>query len=147
MSTRTPARKVEASNRYEAVVGRAQPPPPPDRSTRVGTPTPHADLPGLGRSVAIATAATMLVVLVAVTVACLVAGHPLASSLGVGAVGALWGGGAFGAMIGGVVHVHRTEQSADIPSLVGSDRDLSPALQPAWPSTTPIPGGHRLRSR
>lgn len=98
------------------------------------------ETPGLGRHVAIAAAASALIVLVVVTVSVLVASRSFGASLGIGAGAAVWGGGAFGAMIGGVLHVHRFEEPVLIPSLVGTELDRSPALLPPWPSSTPVPG-------
>lgn len=102
--------------------------------------TPRADTPTPGRSIATAAAASFAIVLVAVTAGLMAAGTPFVDSLGIGAFSAVWGGGGFGAMIGGVVHVHRCEEPVVIPSLVGSELDRSPALLPSWPSSTPVPG-------
>ncbi|HWJ98275.1 MAG TPA: hypothetical protein VNQ33_08955 [Acidimicrobiales bacterium] len=96
--------------------------------------------PGLGRSIAVAAAVSMAVVLAAVTGVLVATGAPVVTSLGIGAFAALWGGGGFGAMIGGVLYAQRVEEPVSRPSLVGSDLDRTPALLAPWPSTTPVPG-------
>lgn len=98
------------------------------------------DTPTLGRYIATAAATSFAVVLVLVTAGLLAASTSFAGSLGIGAFAAVWGGGGFGAMIGGVLYVHRYEEPVFIPSLVGSELDRSPALLPSWPSSTPVPG-------
>ena len=98
------------------------------------------EAPGLGRYIAIAAAASTLVVLVVVTVGLMAASTSFVASLGIGAFAAVWGGGGFGAMIGGVLYVHRFEEPVLIPSLVGTELDRSPALLPPWPSATSVPG-------
>lgn len=130
----------EELDRFEAFVGRAQPPPvgstvASERTVGAGT---QSDPPGLGRTIVIASVVTVTIVLVAVTAGLLAAGASVASSLGIGVFAAFWGGGGFGAMIGGVTHAHRSERATAIPSVVGSAEDLSPALLPAWPSTTSV---------
>ena len=82
-------------------------------------------------------------VLSAVTIGLLTLGASSTSSLGIGAFAALWGGGGFGVMIGGVLYAHRADGGTPTPSLVGSEHDLSPALLPAWPSSTPVAGQRR----
>lgn len=98
------------------------------------------ELPGLGRYVAIAAAASFVVVLVGVSAGLMAASTSFVDSLGIGAFAAVWGGGGFGAMIGGVLYVHRFEEPAPIPSLVGSELDRSPEVLAPWPSATPVPG-------
>ena len=78
-------------------------------------PTNVDEAPGLGRLIATAAAASTSVVLVTVTAALLANGTPFATALAIGAFAALWGGGGFGAMIGGVLHAHRTEHPVLAP--------------------------------
>lgn len=140
MTTRLPATvsTIDSAHRFEALVGRAQPPPAADQAPVPVTQRSQSDPPGLGRSIVIASAATITIVLVGVTAGLLATGTSLASSIGIGVFAALWGGGGFGAMIGGVVHVHRFGERTHHPSVVGSELDRSPALLPVWPSHTPI---------
>jgi hypothetical protein len=130
-------------NRFESLVGRAQPPPVSAATPTRGKPISRDELPGLGRSIVVAGGAAVLIVLGAVTIGLLTMGASWTSSLGIGAFAALWGGGGFGAMIGGVLYAHRADGGTPAPSLVGSEHDLSPALLPAWPSSTPVAAQRR----
>jgi len=144
MSHRSIATALHAlgANRAEILISRgpgssaagAKPARPRARETSV----PEA--PALGRYIAIAAAAAASIVLVVTTVGLMVAGTSFAASLGIGAFVAVWGGGGFGALIGGVLYVHRVEEPAPIPSLVGTDLDRSPELLAPWPSDTSVPG-------
>lgn len=142
MSTRLPATITadDSINRFEALVGRAQPPPAALPSRTPANERSQSDPPGLGRSIIIASTATITFVLIAVTAGLMATGTSLASSFGIGVFAALWGGGGFGAMIGGVVHIHRSGARAEYPPVVGTPLDLSPALLPVWPSHTSVPG-------
>ena len=144
MSNRSIATALHAlgASRAEILVSRG-PRPSATRApvTRQGARASSRDeAPGLGRYVAIAVAVSTSVVLVGVTMALMVASRSFVDSLGIGAFAAVWGGGGFGAMIGGVLYVHRFEEPVLIPSLVGTELDRSPALLPSWPSVTPAPG-------
>jgi hypothetical protein len=127
--------------RLDVLDGRAQPPPAaaPTAPGREGDAT-RSEPFGLGRSMLVAGAAAVTFVLVAVAGGLTATGSSFVEALGIGTFAALWGGGGFGAMIGGVVHAHRAEPRAAVPSPVGSADDRSPALLPPWPSTTPVAG-------
>lgn len=130
-------------NRFESLVGRAQPPPVSATTPTKEDPSSRDELPGLGRSIVVAGGAAVLMVLGAVTIGLLATGASWTSSLGIGAFAALWGGAGFGVMIGGVLYAHRADGGTPAPSLVGSDHDLSPARLPAWPSSTPVAARRR----
>lgn len=140
---RAPIGNERRVDRFEALVGRAQPPPGSAATPTRENPSSRDELPGLGRSIVVAGGAAVLMVLSAVTVGLLTLGAPWTSSLGIGAFAALWGGGGFGVMIGGVLYAHRADGGTPTPSLVGSEHDLSPALLPAWPSSTPVAARRR----
>jgi hypothetical protein len=131
------------ADRFEALVGRAQPPPRPDDAPTAESSRPRDGHPSLGRSIVVATATAVPLVLATVAICLATTGTSLTSSLGIGAFAALWGGGGFGVMIGGVLYAHRADAGTPVPSLVGSEHDLSPALLPAWPSSTPVSGRRR----
>lgn len=134
------------TDRTQVLEGGAGPPSPtvgPPSEMRSG---PRGEPPGLGRSIVVASAVAITVVLSTVTIGLLATGTSPASSFGIAAFAALWGGGGFGAMIGGVLYAHRLEQGDPTPSSVGSDHDLAPALLPAWPSTTTVPAMRAKRA-
>jgi hypothetical protein len=131
-----------AASRPEILV--SQGPRPSAASAPAGRPEASAasrdEAPRLGRYIAVAAAASASIVLVVVTVGLMAASTSFVASLGIGAFAAAWGGGGFGAMIGGVLYVHRFEEPGLTPSLVGTELDRSPALLPPWPSEAPVPG-------
>lgn len=95
-------------DRFEVVTDSAQ-------SPHVATQTVAAaaasseEVPGLGRSIAVACSVTISVTFAAITLGLVATGTSLASAIGIGLFAGVWGGGGFGAMIGGVVHAHRPE--------------------------------------
>jgi hypothetical protein len=136
------ALRALGANRAEILMTQVHGPPPAAapaerRRRRAGA---EDQLPGLGRYVATAAAAAGLVVLIVVSAGLLVADASVATALGIGSFAAVWGGGGFGAMIGGVLYVHRFEEPALIPSLVGTEEDVAPALLPPWPSEPSVRG-------
>ncbi len=134
-----PITDAEEIDRFEAFIGRAQPPPIASTTTSTrAAPSSRQHAPGLGRSIVIASTATISVVFIAVTVGLLAIGTSLASSIGIGLFAAFWGGGGFGAMIGGVVHTHLLAEPAVYRSIVGTAEDRAPELLPPWPSATPV---------
>lgn len=70
-------------------------------------PVDSKEVPGLGRSIAIACSVTVSVTFAAITLSLVATGTSLGSAIGIGLFAGVWGGGGFGAMIGGVVHAHR----------------------------------------
>lgn len=130
----------EDLDRFEALVGRAQPPPTASPTPARSSEPARQDTPGLGRSIITATIPMVSVVFVAVTAGLAFTGTSLASSLGIGIFTALWGGGGFGTMTGGVLYTHLLDEPATYRSPVGTAQDLSPAQLPPWPSWTPARG-------
>ena len=130
-------------HRFETLVGRAQPPPRSVHAPTADSSKARDGGPSLGRTIVVAMAIAVPSVLATVAMSLATTGASLTSSLGIGAFAALWGGGGFGVMIGGVLYAHRADAGTPTPSLVGSEYDLSPALLPAWPSSTPVSGRRR----
>lgn len=66
--------------------------------------------------------------------------YPLAASVALFV--AAWGGGGFGAMIGGVLHTHRVPVLAGDPvgGRVGPDRNVAAQQLAPWPLSTRLPG-------
>jgi hypothetical protein len=81
----------------------------------------HEESPGLGRTLVRFVAASTAIVLAVVTLGLMAAGTSLVDALGIGALAALWGGGGFGAMLGGVFFVHGADRSAPARSLVPAE--------------------------
>jgi len=89
-------------------------------STTQTAPAPAANLatgkahtteaPGLGRSILIFGTVSFITVFVLVAAGLRVTGSELSTAIGLGMFAAIWGGGGFGAMIGGVMHATRLEQ-------------------------------------
>lgn len=105
-----PTAEVIVTDRPEAATERAQPPPSPAPIDHG-----HRDPVGLGRSIIITATCMSTVVFVLCTAGLLWGGHSPGSSVGIGLFAAFWGGGGFGAMIGGVTYAYRLEQAAAIP--------------------------------
>ncbi|CAN5485668.1 hypothetical protein BH10ACT1_BH10ACT1_03290 [soil metagenome] len=133
-----PITDAEEIDRFEAFIGRVQPPPSSTTTSTSAAPGSSKHAPGLGRSIVIASTATISVTFTAVTIGFLATGTSLASSIGIGLFAAFWGGGGFGAMIGGVVYTHRLAEPAVYRSIVGTAEDRAPELLPPWPSVTPV---------
>lgn len=77
------------------------------------TPRPHpVDPPGLGRQILLTMGILMPIVLIGVTIGARSLGVALPSAFGIGVFASLWGGGGFGAMIGGVIYAFRNEEQA-----------------------------------
>lgn len=89
---------------------------PPQVATRTVTAAAAGseEVPGLGRSIAVACSVTISVTFAAITLGLVATGTSLASAMGIGLFAGVWGGGGFGAMIGGVVHAHRPDDPAVI---------------------------------